>query len=330
MKTLTGKKVLLIAPAYHNYFSIIASAFGSLGALVETYTTDPTTVLYSNFYLSRLRRFSLLQSRFKKEIIFRNAEILDSIKGKQFDYVVIIKGDLLTDEFIIELRNILPTTNFILYQWDPIKHYNYLERIKYFDSVFSFDYADCSSNKQISYLPLFYSDEYAKIALIKGINYKYDLFFLGVNDNKRAKKLFEMVDYCKAKGLRYSVNLMTTISEKICLDFTRSKINCFFKSLKFDQFSEKYIKSKAIIDICYPYQTGLSMRVIEALGADKKIVTSNSNIVNESFYDPNMVFIWNKDNPEDLMEFLNRKHEKALSEKYSVRSFVLNLLQMRD
>jgi len=327
MGILTGKKVLLIAPDYHNYNLNIAAAYKNLGAEVTSFSQDPDTVLFTNFYLSRLERFSLFKKLYRYEVNKKNKKILSSIKRKDFDHVVVIKGDLLSDDTLSQLKNSLPNANFVLFQWDSIKYYNYLHRIKYFNSVFSFDYADCIQNNQIKYLPLFYSPEYEKIASLTNIKYEHDLFFLGFNHTIRVKIIHEMIRFFEEKELRYSINLMTTISEKIQLMKKNSKINCFFKSLNFNQFSDKYSKSKAIIDISPPHQTGLPMRIIEAVGANKKIVTTNSNIINETFYDPKMIFIWGKDNPEDLINFLNQQHKQSNRENYSINSFALNLVR---
>jgi len=329
MELLNGKKVLLVAPKYHNYLTNIASAFKDLGAEVFSYSQDPETLLFTNFYLSRLEKFSIIKKIYAQEVNKTNQKILNAIIGRKFDHVVVIKGDLLSDNTISQLRNQFPSSNFILYQWDSIKNYDYLQRIKYFDAVYSFDYDDCNKYSEISYLPLFYSEEYAKIALLQNIVYKYDVFFLGFNHTIRVNKIHEMISFFENKDLKYSINLMTTISEKIQLGLKRSKINCFFKSLKFNQFSEKYIKSKAIIDISSPDQTGLPIRIIEAIGANKKIITTNYNIINESFYNPKMIFIWGKDNLEDLVNFLNKKHKKAKCENYSIKSFAVNLLKVQ-
>lgn len=89
---------------------------------------------------------------------------------------------------------------------------------------------------------------------------------------------------------------------------------------------QNYIKSKAIIDISSPNQTGLPFRIIEAIGANKKIVTTNKNVMQESFYDPKRIFIWGEDNPESLIDFLNQRHERQIFEQYSVDAFALNLI----
>jgi hypothetical protein len=325
-KILEGTKILLICPGYHNYISTISNGFKNIGAYVENYKSDPSSIFYRNFYLSRLRRFKIFDGFYEKQIVKHNNAILESIRGKDFHHVIIVKGRLITNDFLIKVRSQMPNANLVLYQWDSIKNFNYLDKIKFFDSVCSFDYSDCLNNKNIRYLPLFFSNEYYRISLINHIDYKFDLFFIGYNHSVRIKKLNDIARFCDEKGLKYSFNIMTSISEKLKLILKKSKIKSFFVSLRFDQFSEDYIRSKAIIDISSPTQTGLPFRIIEAIGANKKIVTTNKNVTKESFYDPKMIFIWGKDNPDNLINFLNQRHERKAFKQYSVEAFALNLI----
>ena len=220
-------------------------------------------------------RFKIFDGFYEKQIVKHNNAILESIRGKDFHHVIIVKGRLITNDFLIKVRSQMPNANLVLYQWDSIRNYNYLDKMKYFNSVCSFDYNDCANNQGIKYLPLFFSEEYEKISFIEGIDYKFDLFFIGYNHSIRIKKLNDIARFCDENGLKYSFNIMTSISEKLKLILKKSKVKSFFISLRFDQFSENYIKSKAIIDISSPTQTGLPFRIIEAVGANKKIVTTN-------------------------------------------------------
>jgi len=118
--TLKGKKILLIAPGYHDYISVIASTYKKLGAYIEHYESDPSTIFFKNFYLSRLRRFSIFSNFYEREILKTNSKILNSINEKKFDHIIIIKGRLLSDDFLKNIRGSIPEANFVLYQWDSI------------------------------------------------------------------------------------------------------------------------------------------------------------------------------------------------------------------
>ena len=46
--------------------------------------------------------------------------------------------------------------------------------------------------------------------------------------------------------------------------------------------------SKCVLDSAQANQNGLTIRVIEMLGAKKKIITTNEDVVNYDFYRPKM------------------------------------------
>lgn len=55
------------------------------------------------------------------------------------------------------------------------------------------------------------------------------------------------------------------------------------------------INSRAVLDICHSSQSGLTMRTIESIGLDKKLITNNSLVKEEPFYTPDMITVFNED-----------------------------------
>lgn len=326
MKVIKLKKVLLIAPLYHGYYLKLKTALELLGNEVLFFSEEPADFFSKNFYFSRLRKFSYFKKLYQKKVTKLNKELLTKIKNVNLDSIIIIKGDLLNDKFYQELNFLFPVVRKTLYQWDSLKSFNYINIVKYFDKIYSFDYLDVTNYDFIHYLPLFYSPEYEMIAKIDNIDYKYDVFFLGINHSVREKTIKEMILLFDAKQIKYSFNLMTSFSDKIRLNLETKKINCFLTSKSFSTFSSDYAKSKVIIDISFINQTGLPIRIIEAIGANKKIITTNYNIVKEPFYNKDVVFLWGHDNPMTLSKFLNGKHDRILAENYSIESFATKLL----
>ena len=62
------------------------------------------------------------------------------------------------------------------------------------------------------------------------------------------------------------------------------------------------INSKCIVDVIIPGQTGLSLRPMEALFFNKKLITNNLYIKKMDFYHPNNIFIIGIDN--DIKNFM--------------------------
>ena len=71
-------------------------------------------------------------------------------------------------------------------------------------------------------------------------------------------------------------------------------------------------------------QTGLTIRVIEALGAKKKIITTNKDVKNYDFYSENNVYIY--DGSFDFSSpFFTEKYvpvKKNIYEKYNIDNWL--------
>ena len=63
-----------------------------------------------------------------------------------------------------------------------------------------------------------------------------------------------------------------------------------FRALSRREVIDYYRRAKVIIDLPHHLQAGLTMRVFEALGAGRKLITMNSHIAEEPFYDKRIMF----------------------------------------
>ncbi len=84
-----------------------------------------------------------------------------------------------------------------------------------------------------------------------------------------------------------------------------------------------------VIDVEHPNQQGLTMRTIEMLGLQKKLITTNKSIVDYDFYHPNNICVVDRQNPVVDAGFLQSDYfyiDKTIRNKYSLKSWLLNLL----
>tara|TARA_Y100000766_G_scaffold193960_1_gene166771 strand:- start:166 stop:495 length:330 start_codon:yes stop_codon:yes gene_type:complete len=92
------------------------------------------------------------------------------------------------------------------------------------------------------------------------------------------------------------------------------------------EISDIFSISKVIIDIPNIDQNGLSMRTMEALGAQKKIITTCDEIKNYDFYNPNNhLVLENTTKKNQIIDFLEKPYIKVSSEiveKYSLSKFI--------
>ena len=89
-------------------------------------------------------------------------------------------------------------------------------------------------------------------------------------------------------------------------------------------------KSKSIIDIHHPRQSGLTMRTLEILGAKRKLFTTNDDVKNYDFYDANNIYCFDRNNPNNKIEFLNKDNSginDIVYKKYSLTQWIKHIFK---
>lgn len=88
----------------------------------------------------------------------------------------------------------------------------------------------------------------------------------------------------------------------------------------------KYVRnSKCVIDLLPATQNGMSLRPLEALFFEKKLITNYTRIKESRFYNPSNIFIIGEDAPDTLHEFVNTPVEPvnlADKEYYTFQSWL--------
>jgi hypothetical protein len=86
---------------------------------------------------------------------------------------------------------------------------------------------------------------------------------------------------------------------------------------------------EVILDIAKPHQNGLSLRIFESLGMNKKIITNNQSVKAYDFYHPNNILVINfnhLDIPEAFFKTPYQSIDEAIKQKYHLKSFVKTVL----
>ncbi len=99
-----------------------------------------------------------------------------------------------------------------------------------------------------------------------------------------------------------------------------------FTPLNRPQLINLYQRSKVFVDICRENQTGMSMRTIEAYGMNKKLLTSNRNIIKDPWVKEIQVLDSNADD-KAIISFINSPVKKYNNRiKLSIQEWVKALL----
>lgn len=326
---LINKRVLFLCPLFFNYHKKIIKAMESLGAEVDYFDERPSNTVLSKALL-RINR-NLVKDQIKKYY----DEITLQIKGKKYDYIFICQAEATPISFLKDVRSMIPHAKMVLMLWDSVANkVNTLEKLDLFDEVFSFDKKD-SEKFGLTFRPLFFDEEYERIAN-EDSELIYDLFFVGTVHSDRYRILKEVQEQFEKNHLRIFYfmylpsKLMYYQKKKFTNEFNGSNINEFsFTGMPSDQLTTKLKQSKAVVDIQHPKQTGLTMRTIEMLGANKKMITTNADIKNYDFYHPNNICIVDRENvviPTEFMASSFIEVDKKIKERYTIKYFVLDVL----
>ena len=97
-KELQGKKILFLAPAFFNYEKVIRDKMIEMGA--TTYLYDERSV--KSAFLRALNKF--VPSLFNRHSYNYFHRIFIKHKDEDFDYVVVIKNDMIPQRSLIEAK----------------------------------------------------------------------------------------------------------------------------------------------------------------------------------------------------------------------------------
>lgn len=170
--------------------------------------------------------------------------------------------------------------------------------------VWSFDKSDC-----IKY-GLQYNPQFCVKCVIQPNNSiaKTDAFFIGGNKGR----------------LEQLLNLETKLQQEgQVTDFKIVGYNS--GRLTYREVIERIINTKIIVDIQSVGQEGLTLRPIEALLYEKKLITNNINVRTYNFYNSNNIFILNEDSEEKLNQFLKTPYQKmpiSIVKEYQIPGWI--------
>lgn len=327
---LTGKTVLLLAPQFFGYELEIQTELESLGAKVIYFDERPN----NNFFTKALIRLNW-KSLISKQINKYYRDIAESTQGIEVDYLFIVAPEATPVFFIDNLREHHNKLKVYIYLWDSIK--NRKKSLSYLDvsdKFFSFDSNDIKVDKRVKFLPLFYIKDYEHLKKRKSA-LVYDVVFIGTAHSDRynlIKKLEKQANDYNLKLFFYFYSpskILFSFQKLFKKEFKYFKLkDVSFKSLSKQDVLEIVERTKVVIDIHHPLQEGLTMRSIEMLGAGKKTITTNSNVVGYDFYNELNIALLDRDEPKLDLNFCLSDYKSIPDEiysKYSLKNWLIEI-----
>lgn len=326
-------KLLLIMPNFFDYPELIIEELHRMGYEVDFFDDRPST----NAWVKAAIRINknLIYTYIKKYF----EKVMKTVNSKNYDVVFLISGQSLSfsEEMIAQIRDCQCRAKFVLYQWDSQKNFPYIKNVQhFFDKCYSFDRSDVENTPLLNFLPLFYSRAYEELGGKNNKEFKYDFCFIGTAHPQKYKFINMMSKQLRAvypKQFIYYffpspiVYLYRKIVNK---ELRKAKLSEFhFKAIKGKEMNDIYEASRCVLDSAQSGQQGLTIRVLEALGAKKKLITTNKDIVNYDFYRPENIYLYDGKFDLDNVFFKEEYKEvdEGIYEKYSLRNWLKEIVE---
>lgn len=269
-------------------------------------------ILYKvfNFFLKSFFNNNLKRIHIEKQLIkkLENLEIQD--------HILIIRADLLNVSTVIKIKKY--TKNIIANFNDHSDKFPRIKKVApYFDTVYSFQKNDVERygfNFITNYM-------YIKEPIINNlkVNIKWEVF--------NVSKLDRRIDILEK--ISKSLNQLE-ISNRIIVvgnnKFRKNKISNLEHTtlyMPLGDVQDLIMKSNVMLDVvCRDDQSGLSFRVFESMMYRKKLITSNADILNYDFYNPDNILVVNKEVSNITKEFFETEYQdlnENIYDKYTLK-----------
>jgi len=267
---------------------------------------------------------------FNKNLKFKNRQeyILKTLTklGNQ-DQILVLNPDLIDFEYHKQIKQ--HTNRYIAYLYDSIARSMYpIEHLLngVFDTIYSFDKIDAENYnfKKINNYIYFDKQEIVnqektkyKLLSIASFDKRFNLF------NKIANQLSEMnynfLFICVSRNINYKLlkYKWNNFIKNDKLDALNKSINFQSKKILLSDVKKYYEQTVVLLDLVQDHQTGLSFRVFEAMGLQKKLITNNKAIINYDFYNPNNILVIENEKLNFNTDFFNTPYQKISDDTYS-------------
>jgi len=322
--TLSGRRMLILHPAFFGVDVELASVLRSLGAEVESWSTRPSGSVLTKTLLRIVPRVA------ERGIAGSLNRRISGIGTGSFDTVVVIKGEGVSVSVLETLRRKLPAASFNAYLFDSVRNYpQIIEKVRQFDRVLSFDPADCAERPGWIYRPLYAADCYWRVDS-RG---NQSVYSLGSFHPERARVLSRFIAMAKTAGIASAHDMLF----RGWIDRMRSiharldpHVRIMRVPIAAEEAARRFGEHSAILDIHHPGQTGLTLRTFEALASGRKLITTNPTVRDHDFYDPARILVIDRVAPKVDPTFLCPSPDGSplarLPEQYRARGWAAALI----
>ena len=187
------------------------------------------------------------------------------------------------------IKNKNKNIRIIFWYWNSLVELgNKIIDTEYIDEIWTYNRFD-SKNFNLKYNPQFY----LKMFDLENKETNTDVLFLG-RDKGREESLRKLESELNGMDVITNFKIVKTSADTV----------------KYPDYLKLLEESKCILDYSFTLPCGLSLRPLEALFYEKKLITNNSDIKNYDFYDSNNIFILGEDDINKIKEFIDKPYKK--------------------
>jgi len=329
-----GERVLMLCAGFFGYEKRISDALRNAGYEVDLYDERPSAGFFGKSCVRyNLHLYYPVIRRYYQRIIEKN-------RDNGYKYVFVVKGEAVSETVIKMLRQAYPTARFILYLWDSVDNIpDCRRRMREYDRVLTFDPEDARTYGLV-FRPLFYCNEFTKRKTVEqeGADvFTFDFAFIGTAHSDRPRIAGQLQRQCGQRGGRCYLNLYLP---HILVFYYHKLLNPAYRHVHKEEINftpmcsaeinAVYERSRCILDVEHNKQHGLTIRTIEMIGLQKKLITTNAAIKQYDFYRPANICVIDRENPVLDVNFLKTSYEALpdeIYEKYSIGKWIKDIFE---
>lgn len=187
------------------------------------------------------------------------------------------------------------------------------KRRQYFSQVYSFDRKDCEA-----YGFIYHPTNYSMVSMDDSTNVSWDAFFVGVSKGRAGKiaGIYKRLTAGGAKAEFYVAGIEPGEEKQRGIHYNQW--------LSYEQILENIQNSNCIVEVMDGAQEGVTLRTMEAICYNKKLLTNNQSIKDTPYYKSGNIQVFT--DPDDIdVGFV--KSESAVDYQYKGEFSPIHLLE---
>ena len=320
--------VLLVSPLTFSYHEAICATLRDLGYDATWWNERASSATWYKLALRLLpgftRRWSARHFR----------RLLHALPKNTITHVLVIKGEGLTRDVCLDMREVLRDVPMGFYLWDGVDNVKgVVDIVDCFDCAASFDPVDAEKFGW-RHRPLFSRFEAPAEPPAAGSD--FDWCFIGTlhSDRHRVVHRLRKTGGAQARSFVFGFSPskpMLWIRRLTDWTLWRAPAGSLAtKAMPPAAVNAIVARSRVVLDVEHPRQRGLTMRTIETLMAGHKLATTNTHIADSDLYHPSRVQVISRLEPAIAPSFLAQGFEPlspALRSRYSCAGWAQELIE---